>query len=143
MDNLSPREVVRRFDEELYGGGQLDVADEILTEDFVFYGPPAGIRGPEAFKGFVQMMRSAFPDLRFDTEAVIADGGKVGRLATMRGTHRGEMRGIPPSGRSIAVPRIDTFRFEGDRIAEVQTFLDHQGLFAALREESGSTTTPA
>jgi steroid delta-isomerase-like uncharacterized protein len=130
------REVVKRFDEELFGEGRLDVADEILGEDFVFYGPPAGIRGSEAFKAFVQMMRSAFPDLRYETEAVIADSGKVGRLATMRGTHLGDMRGIPPSGKTIAIPRIDTFRFEGDRIVEVRAYLDHEAFFAELRQES-------
>lgn len=141
MDTETSRAVVKRFDEELFGQGQLEVADEILTPDFVFYGPPAGIRGPEAFKGFVQMMLTAFPDLRYEAETVIADGAKVGRLATMRGTHLGDMGGIPPSGRSVAIRRIDTFRFEGDRIAEVQAYLDHQSFFATLREESGVTAT--
>jgi steroid delta-isomerase-like uncharacterized protein len=117
-----------------------EVAHEILAEDFVFYGPPAGIRGPGAFKGFVQTLRSALPDLRFETETVIADGAKAARLATMRGTHRGEFRGIPPSGREVAVPRIDAFRFDGDRIAEVQAYLDHQAFFAMLSAERDSAT---
>jgi predicted ester cyclase len=60
----------------------------------------------------------------------------------MRGTHLGQFRDIPPSGRSDAVRRIDTFRFEGERIAEVQAFLDHQAFFAELREGSSLAAAP-
>jgi steroid delta-isomerase-like uncharacterized protein len=133
MPNEIAEAVVRRYDEELYGGGQLSVADEILAPDFVFFGPAAGIRGPEEFKNFVQVMHSAFPDLSFETHQIISDGRKVARVATMRGTHLGDFRGIPPSGRKIAVPRIDTFIVEEGRILEGQAFMDHQAFFELLQ----------
>jgi steroid delta-isomerase-like uncharacterized protein len=133
MPNEIAVDVVRRFDEELYGGGRLSVADEILAPDFVFYGPAAGIHGPDGFKGFVQAMRSAFPDLQFETHQIISDGRKVARVCTMRGTHQGEFRGIPASGQVVAMPRVDTFIVEGDRILEVQTYMDHQAFFALLQ----------
>jgi steroid delta-isomerase-like uncharacterized protein len=112
-----------------------EVAHEILAEDFVFYGPPAGIRGPEAFAGFVRMMHSAFPDFRLETHEIIADGAKAARFCTMHGTHQGELRGIAPSGRSVARPRSDTFRIEDGKIREVQAYLDHKALFASLQSE--------
>lgn len=136
MPNEIAVDIVRRFDEELYGGGELAVADEILAPDFVFYGPAAGIHGPDGFKGFVQVMRSGFPDLHFETHQVISDGRKVARVCTMRGTHQGEFRGIPASGQVVAVPRIDTFIVEEDRILEVQTYMDHQAFFALLQTGS-------
>lgn len=127
--------LIRRFDEELFGGGQLDVADEILAADFVFYGPPAGIHGSEGFKGFVRMMHIAFPDFHLERHELVVDGGKAARVCTMHGTHRGELRGIPPSGQVVAMPRIDTFRIEDGYIREVQAYLDHQALFASLQSE--------
>jgi steroid delta-isomerase-like uncharacterized protein len=133
MPNVIAVDVVRRFDEELYGGGQLSVVDEILSPNFVFYGPAAGIHGPDGFKGFVQVMRSAFPDLHFETHQIISDGRKVARVCTMHGTHQSELRGIPASGQVVAVPRIDTFMVEEDRIHEVQTYMDHQAFFALLQ----------
>lgn len=133
MPNEIAEDLVRRFDEELYGGEQLSVADDILAPDFVFYGPAAGIHGPDGFKGFVQMMQTAFPDLHFETHQIISDGRKVARVCTMRGTHQGEFRGIPASGQAIAVPRIDTFIVEDTRILEVQTYMDHQAFFALLQ----------
>jgi steroid delta-isomerase-like uncharacterized protein len=135
MPNEIAVDVVRRFDEELYGGGRLSVADEILAPDFVFYGPAAGIHGPDGFKGFVQVMRSAFPDLHFETHQIISDGRKVARVCTMHGTHQGEFRGIPASGQVIAVRRIDTFIVEEDRIHEVQTYMDHEAFFGLLQTE--------
>ena len=136
MPNETSVDLVQRFDEELYGGGRLSVADEILAPDFVFYGPAAGIHGPDGFKGFVQVMRSAFPDLQFETHQIISDGRKVARVCTMRGTHQGELRGMPASGQVVALPRIDTFIVEEDRILEVQTYMDHQALFALLQSEA-------
>lgn len=128
------RATVRRFDEELFGG-KLEVADEILDPEFVFYGPAAGIRGPEAFKAFVAAFRAGFPDLRLETVQVIADGDKIGRLAIMHGTHSGEFRGIPAGGAQLNAPRIDGFRFADGRITEVQAHFDHTAFFAALRQE--------
>jgi steroid delta-isomerase-like uncharacterized protein len=126
------RALVHRFDEQLLGQGLLDVADEILAPDFVFYGPPAGIHGPEDFKAFVVWLRTAFPDLRFELQELIVDGAKAARHAVMTGTHVGEMRGVPGSGARVAFPRIDTFLFEDGKIKEVRAFLDHQGMSRIL-----------
>jgi predicted ester cyclase len=134
------RALVQQFDEQLLGQGLLDVADEILTADFVFYGPPTGIHGPEGFKSFVIMLRTAFADLQFERKELIVDGAKAGRHAIMAGTHVGEMRGVPGSGARVAFPRIDTFIFEGDKIKEVRAFLDHQEMSRTLesaRAEQG------
>ncbi len=107
-------------------------AHEILTTDFVFYGPAAGVRGPINFVQFTGTLRNALA-AHFTVEVVIADGDKVSCLSTMHGTHQGEFRGIPASGRPIAMPRIDTFHLAEGKIREVRTTLDHQALMQQLR----------
>ena len=63
--------LVRRYFEEIWDKGNLDLIDELLTTDFVRHGPTATegeVRGQEGFEGLVSMYRSALPDLRVSIE---------------------------------------------------------------------------
>ena len=123
--------LVRRFFDEVFSEGDLAAANQILTTDFVFYGPAAGVHGPEDFVKFTGVLRNAL-DVHFTIQTAIADGDKVSSLSTMSGTHQGEYRGIPPSGKPIAMPRIDNFQIMNGKIREVRTTLDHQALMQQL-----------
>lgn len=123
--------LIRRFFDEVFSNGNPAVANEILASDFVFYGPAAGVHGPENFVQFTGTLRNALA-VRFMLEVVIVDGDRVSSLSTMSGTHQGEFRGIPPSGKRIVMPRIDTFQITDGKIREVRTTLDHQALMQQL-----------
>ena len=91
--------IVRRFFEELLSTDNFAVADELLSPDFRFYfagGPVA--TDLESYREFLVARRTAFPDRRFVVEDMIAEGDKVSARFTMHGTHKGELRGIAPSG---------------------------------------------
>jgi predicted ester cyclase len=89
--------LVRR-QEELFSGGNLDVADEIYASDYVGHDPsnPEDVRGLEAAKQAASDYRQAFPDLRVTVEDLIAEGDRVAARLRVRGTHLGELNGIPP-----------------------------------------------
>jgi predicted ester cyclase len=59
------------------------------------------------------MNRSAFPDIRITVEDQVAEGDKVATRVTVRGTHRGELEGMPPSGKRIEISAITIDRFSG------------------------------
>jgi predicted ester cyclase len=61
----------------------------------------------------------AFPDLHVAVEDVIAEGDKLVCRDTVTGTHQGEYRGLPPTGKSVAYNEIFILRFAGGRIAEI------------------------
>ena len=123
--------LIRRIFDEVFSNGNPAEANEILASDFVFYGPAAGVHGPENFVQFTGTLRNALA-VRFMLEVVIVDGDRVSSLSTMSGTHQGEFRGIPPSGKRIVMPRIDTFQITDGKIREVRTTLDHQALMQQL-----------
>ncbi|HEV8713032.1 MAG TPA: ester cyclase [Candidatus Binatia bacterium] len=126
--------IVRRYVEELLNRGNLAIADEILTTDFVFHGPSASesVRGPEGFKQLVNTLRTAFSDLHFAVEEEIAEGDKVVGCFTIRGTQRGELFGIPPSGKQFAVRGVDVFRITGGKISEIRALFDTLGQLQQL-----------
>ena len=123
--------LIHRFFDEVVTRGDLAAAHELLTTDFVFYGPATGVHGPVNFVQSTGILRNALA-VHFTVEVVIADGDRVSCLSTMHGTHQGEFRGMLASGRQIAISRIDTFHLAEGKIREVRTTLDHQKLMQQL-----------
>jgi predicted ester cyclase len=92
--------LIQRFVEETFDEGNLDVADEVYASGFVSHESAGPVeRGPEYFKQFVGMYRNAFPEGRTTVEDVIAEGDKVAYRWNFRGTHQGELMGIPRPGK--------------------------------------------
>src|ERR671933_1462683 len=104
--------VFRRYIEEVWNQGRLELADEIFDR-YLAHQPdgPTLERGPEDVKRFVGEFREAFPDLRIRIDDQIADGDKVVVRATIRGTHQREFRGMAPSGKEIEEKGFSVFRF--------------------------------
>jgi predicted ester cyclase len=78
------------------------------------------------------MYLSAFPDLHFTIEDMVAEGDKVvGRLPA-RGTHKGELLGIPPTDKQITLTMTETFRLAEGKIAEQWVNMDALGMMQQL-----------
>ena len=110
----------RRFYEELFNRGNLAAAEELVTADFVIHDPniPEQPRGPDGLKRFVAMYREAFPDIEFTVEDQVAEGENAATRWVARGTHRGELMGIAPTGKRVEVRAFTLHRFSGGKIAE-------------------------
>ena len=99
--------------------------DEVVEPDVLFHAPvPTGVTGAQALKQVWAVLLRAFPDLHVAVEDVIAEGDKVVARNTVTGTHRGEFRGFPPTGKSVTYNEIFIFRFAGGRIAEIWGVVD-------------------
>ena len=113
--------VSRRFFEEVFGKGKLNVLDEIIAKDHVNSGPgslPGLPTGPEGTKQLVTVYRNAFPDVHFTIDEQIAEGDKVMTRWTAHGTHQGELVGIPATGNLSTVTGIAIDRLVNGKIAE-------------------------
>jgi steroid delta-isomerase-like uncharacterized protein len=133
MSEEENKAVVRRFFEELLSTDNFAVADEILSSDFRFYF--AGSPDPmnlEQYKEFLVARRAAFPDRRFVVEDMIAEEDKVSARFTMRGTHKGEFRGLAPSGREVTMSGIDMIRLAEGKMVEDRVEVDQLGMMQQL-----------
>jgi steroid delta-isomerase-like uncharacterized protein len=99
--------------------------DEVVEPDLLFHAPvPTGATGVQALKQVWEVLLRAFPDLHVAVEDVIAEGNKVVARNTVTGTHHGEYRGLPPTGKPVTYNEIFVFRFTGGRIAEIWGVVD-------------------
>jgi predicted ester cyclase len=84
----------RRAHEEVLNPGAVSAVAEVIAPDFINHeAPPGRARGPESMRGLTTMLRTAFFDLRFAIEGLVAEGDIVAGRLTMSGTHEG-----PPYG---------------------------------------------
>jgi steroid delta-isomerase-like uncharacterized protein len=118
--------LARRWVEELFNEGNLDVADEILAPNFVLHASfdPEELRSPEAVKQFVSAYRNAFLDGHTTIEDQIAEGDEAVNRWTATGTHQGEFQGIAATGNQMTVMGIDIIRISGDKLVEGWVELD-------------------
>jgi steroid delta-isomerase-like uncharacterized protein len=118
---------------QLFNRGELALADNFVGDDFLNHdAPPDAPRGPAGLRFIVTMLRTAFPDIHYDIEEVIAEGDKVVARTTMSGTHRGPFFGIAPTGRRVAQEQIHIVRFADGKAVEHWAARDDLGLLQQL-----------
>lgn len=123
--------LVERMFGEIINAGDLDVANELFASDYVDHGPMGEMRGIDAFKEVVAMWRAAVPDVRCTVENWFESGEMAAWNVRVTGTHRGEMMGIPATGRSFEYVTPNIGRFAGGKAAEHWA---DQGMFQFLTQ---------
>jgi steroid delta-isomerase-like uncharacterized protein len=127
------KRLVQQGFDRLFNQGQLALADELVSADFLNHdAPPDAPRGPAGLRSVVTMLRTAFPDLQIKTAEMVAEGDKVAVRATLRGTHTGPFMGIPPTGRRVEQEQIHILRFAGGKTVEHWAVRDDLGLLRQL-----------
>ncbi len=125
--------VLDRLNEEVFRGGDVDVLDQLMAENFVEHDPPPGMTPDrDGFKQFVRSLRANLADIVYTVDDQVADGDRVVERWTMTGTHSGRWLGVPPTGKRITFTGIDISRLQDGRIVEHWTQLDLFGLFEQL-----------
>jgi steroid delta-isomerase-like uncharacterized protein len=127
------KELSRKFT-ELFTTGDEALADDVLAPDVVFHGTAGDgeIRGRDGMMAFVEAYRRAFPDARSTVEDQIAEGDCVVTRWHARGTHRGALGPIPPTGREFELAGITIERIAAGKIIEVWVARDELGLLRRL-----------
>ena len=125
--------LIRRLYDEVFAKWNLGVVDDLVGPEFVGHEMPPGTPpGPVGFKQFYGWLRSAFPDLRYVVDDVIAEGDKVVVRWTWHCTHRGDFMGVPPTGKQATVSGMAIYRLAGGKCVERWVELSLLGLLQQL-----------
>jgi steroid delta-isomerase-like uncharacterized protein len=114
------KDVARRIWEEFRGQGKMELADELLTADYVGHdsNDPNDIPGPAGAKEQLSMYRGAFPDMSATVSDQDENGDEVTSSWTVTGTHDGDLMGVPPTGKKIESKGTTRARIADGKIAE-------------------------
>jgi steroid delta-isomerase-like uncharacterized protein len=126
--------LVRRFYKEVFVDWNMALVDEVVSPQFTSHDwLEGGPTGPQAFRDFYAAIRSALPDARYEVDDLIAEGDRVVVRWRLLGTHKGDFRGIAPTGRAIALKGIAIYRVEGGKLMERWVVSDLHGLLEEIR----------
>jgi len=133
-----PKQLMRRFVEELWSERRLDVADQIFANDCVTHQLLSGVpahavpRGPEVIKEHVASWIASFPDLHFSIEQTLCDGDRVMLQLLVEGTHHGTWLGIPATGKRIHIRMFTVQRVVEGKIVEDWVLVESLGVLQQL-----------
>ena len=134
MNGDEGKTLARRYFEEVINQGNLSVADQIFAADYIDHSArPGGPTGPVAVKPVVAAFRAAFHELDETIEDMVAEGDKVALRFRATGVHRGEFRGIAPTGRRVQWTGLVILRVAGGKIVERWGVID---LFSIIQQLS-------
>lgn len=127
------KKLVRRFYAEI-DQGNLDAMDELVAEGYIDHTPPpllGSSPGREGLKEAFRVFWDATPGTH-DIEDQIAEGDKVVTRLTARGVHRGDLPGIPATGKEMVMTATVIHRIENGKLAEKWSDKDVLGMLVQL-----------
>jgi steroid delta-isomerase-like uncharacterized protein len=135
------KDVARRALIEIFTEGRFELIDELVSPDYVGYdvAMPEPMRGTDGLKQAAAGYRTAFPDMVMTVDEQIAEGDSVVTRWTARGTHQGEIFGIPATGKEATVTGITINLISDDKLVEARTNWDTLGLL----QQIGAVPEPA
>ena len=88
--------------------------------------------GEDEVKAYYAASRATFPDQRNEVRAMHHADDAVIVEFDLLGTHRGPLRGIPPTGREFRCTMAAVFLFAGDRIVCERVYFDSATILRQL-----------
>lgn len=134
MSETTYKALISRIADDIWNRGHLAVVDEVMSPDATYHGPhmPNGVGGREAWRNAIRMYRSAFPDSHVIFEEMIETGDIVVGRWEATGTHTGQLPGVEPTGKRIAISGTTIYRIANGKIVDAWEQLDLLGMWLQL-----------
>jgi steroid delta-isomerase-like uncharacterized protein len=135
--------IARRWFDEIWNKRREATIHELLDPNAVGHLEGLVTHGVDEFLAARAFILNAFPDVAISVEATAAQGDEVAVRWSVRGTHRGELLGVPATGRPITIRGMTWLRFTGDgRIAEGWDAWNQGRLMAELQAAASDAASP-
>jgi steroid delta-isomerase-like uncharacterized protein len=111
-----------------------DAAGTLYAIDAVVDSPIGGgtVRGRDANVEVLRALFSAYPDVSYETDALVDDGDRVAEQTTMSGTDDGGFMGLPPTHKPFHLPVISMCQVEDGRIVRERRIYDFTGMLVQI-----------
>jgi len=126
--------IIRRLIEEFWNKGNQSLTDQLFTPNYTHHdsSTPDFGHGPESERKRATLYRTAFPDIHLTVEDIIAEGETVMTRWSCRGTHKGDLNGIAPTGKQFNITGVTIARLSNGKLVEGYVNWDALGLMQQL-----------
>jgi predicted ester cyclase len=123
----------RRIWEEIIPNADVERLAEEIAEDLIDHSArpdePQGLAGVQQT---VLWLERVFSEQRWEIHHVIGEGDTVVVYCTLHGRHTGDLMGIPPTNRDVAVDYVHIVRFRSGKAVEYWSVRDDMALMRQL-----------
>jgi steroid delta-isomerase-like uncharacterized protein len=125
----SNKETVRKLFEESLNKGNLGLLSDLFAADFT---GPQGEKGPAGFRANLEMLLKGFPDIHYTIKDLVAEDDKVAANFTWVGTHTGQFRNVPATGKSVTNDGMAVFVLKDGKIVSLAILTDRLGFWQGV-----------
>jgi steroid delta-isomerase-like uncharacterized protein len=139
-DNVA---VMKRWFQEVWNEGRVEMIHELLAENFIGYGqdaPGVTIHGPDGFVALYNRLRSGFSDFKFTVEDAFGVGDKVTVRWSATMKHTGHFLDMPATQRPVQISGITIARFAGDKAVEAWDNWDQLALVRQISVQAAGAS---
>jgi predicted ester cyclase len=127
-----PKQVVRRYYDEVLNRRRLNVLDELVAPGFVGHDASGATIDRDGYVTAVKMLHAGFGQLIVRVDDQVAEHDRVATRWTAIGTHTGAFVGIAATWREVTISGVDIHRLKGKHVVEHWEQLDLASLLAQL-----------
>lgn len=130
---MSNKDIIRMVVEEVWNGNNQNRIPEFYGKNYIFFQEGGGAElGQDSVRRWLDTTHGAFPDIRYQVDAVYCEGDKAAIRYHVYGTHTGDFRGMPPTGKKIELTGHMMFRLLDGKISTAHGYWDMLGLLQQL-----------
>lgn len=120
--------------EEVWNHRRLDLVDSLIASHHTNHDPntPDLGKGPEGYKRLVSLYTTAFPDLQLTIKDTICEDDKLVIVWQAAGTHKGDLRGTPPTNRKMFIEGVTVSHYANGKIVDSLVSWDALGMMQQL-----------
>jgi predicted ester cyclase len=131
-DEERNKELFRRFLDVVVNPGAPERMEEFIAPAYVDH--TSNAHGPAGYRDNHLKILAGFPDFHVEINQIIAEDDTLAFHLTYSGTHRGEFRKIPPTGKNVSWSAMQFRRVEDGMFVENWGVSDTDGLLSVLKE---------
>ncbi len=126
---------------EAWNSGDVEAIKEIFSPDYIYHSLSGQDFSLEQTIEWLKPQMAAYPDRIFRVEDILTKGDKVVSRYIFKGTHEGDIEGIPATGKKFEITGIEIWRVENGKIVEswdvhdILSFYQQLGMELKLKEE--------
>ena len=125
--------IERRYKEAVWDRHDPGAIDEFVDPGFVHHNPAMGQdAGRDGLRQTLAALFAAFPDVQLTHDDLIGEEDKIVERWSARGTHRGELMGMPATYREVTMEGVDIYRYANGKRVEAWTYWDLQRFMKQL-----------
>jgi steroid delta-isomerase-like uncharacterized protein len=133
------KKIAREYIQRVFNEHKPELAKDYVTADVVWHGGILGdISGAENVAQLLTSFIGALPNLQAVEEDIVAESDLVVIRLVVTATQRGDLLGVPASGRAVRWNAVDIYRVRDGRISEEWAADD----IAAIMSQLGAFAPP-